>query len=244
MDRRFFLESSVLGAGTWLLSGFNQSTAVWSCSAGRTLFACEGGIFGKDSLFVLGYLCVDGEISVHENYISNIRNMFNYHTKFRYNSNDKYKINITKELNKYFYNNQALSFYAIIKKNTQELAFSPKKAALEKISVHKELMEKAGINGQAASVIVKSQSPFGPSNYYISLFKEKTGGAAIAAVNTVNSNLLQFAGTLTGSVRQDLQKNIKDSSVKKILLDDLKNNLSRTELVPGVAINTKFIIFE
>lgn len=251
MNRRSFIEKTAIGAAGAIITpatlpvlkrGTVQSSA--PVISNNIVYAAESGNYGKKGLFILGFLMGEGDNNIYENQLVTLRNTYNYRSKLTYNSNDQHKFFFTRNVINYFISTGTLSFAALAIIFSGDVLVSPQQFYQGKRDAYLHLLSLAGIDNTLVSVVqVKSQSPFGPSQLYSNDFSTATNGITLQAVNTINSNLLQTAGLLTGCIRQDILGNVKPSSVKYKLTQHLKESLSVISLSPPVTSGTKFQIF-
>ena len=251
MNRRLFIEKTVIGTAGAMLApaslpflkgGTVPSPA--SAVSNNIVYAAESGNYGKKGIFILGFLIVGADSSVYEDQLVVLRNTYNYRTRLTYNSNDQYKFYFTRNVINYFLSSAALSFAALAITFNDNIQVPPRQFYQGKRDAYVHLLSLAGLDNTSASVVqVKSQSPFGPSQLYNNDFSTVTNGIALQAVNTLNNNLLQTAGLLTGCIRLDVLGNVKPSSVKYKLTQHLKESLSVASLAPPMASGEKFQVF-
>jgi hypothetical protein len=253
MNRRNFLQTGFLATTSTLVANnlLHPSGNIsnnFEINNNSIVYTAESGIYGKDTTFVLGFLIVEElQKSLIENQFKDYRQENDFKAKLTYSSNNKHKLSLAKAMITNFVKSSSMRFCARIihtdesneQSSIQYTSFG--KLAIEKVEVYKQLYKVGNLS--RASLLMKSQSPYGPSAY----FKDQLSVAvddkvSINAVNTMSSDLLQLAGLLTGSVRASFLKKTKDP-VKDAINEHLLTLLNLKEITNNSFGNQKFIIF-
>jgi hypothetical protein len=253
MNRRNFLQTGLLATASTLVANDivgSPSNIVNTIdnNSNTIVYAAESGMYGKDAMFVLGYLVVEElQKSVIEDQFKYYRQQNDFNAKLTYRSNNKNKLSLAKAMINNFAKSQSMRFCARVINNSsiedesfiQSASFG--KLAIEKLEIYKQLYKIGDLSG--ATLLMKSQSPYGPSAY----FKDQLSVAVDDKVNTnaiytMSSELLQLAGLLTGSVRASLLKTTKDP-VKNEINEYLLTSLNLKEITTNALDNKKFIVF-
>jgi hypothetical protein len=249
--RRIFFKNTLLGiGGSFALPSLpsflrikspnqNQSLGM----AQNTVYAVESGLLGKDKYFALGLLVVGSNGTAHESYLKNLRDdsTASYRTRLNYSSNDRFKIPFAQNALTYFNTNDEIRLYLKVISDFP-VGLSPTEASVSKIEYYNKLFDKAGLSADTLIVNAKSQSPFGPSVHFKSLFADNTGGATLEANNTFDSNLLQLASFITGTIMLDIRGISKRGSVKRQLLLHLKSITNVETFKPDLVVGHDKIV--
>lgn len=249
LGRRRFFRNTVIGLSSAI--GLNSISPFISYASKNntlnvsdlSLFASESGIFGKDKHCAIGLLIVDGDYKIHEEFIKSLRLDTNYKSILTYHSNDGFKMDFARSVINYF-------------KNTKELKFSiklisefpsnvpPSQASLSKIKFYNELLSDSTVSiGNSMNVQVKSQSPFGPTPFFVSKFKDATDGVTLLPISTYSNDLLQISSFLLGTIMLDIRGGGNIKSPKFRLLNDLKSALDVSSFTVNTTLeNNKIII--
>lgn len=207
---------------------------------GDAVFVAESGEYKKDSRFIIGMLSVKNS-ETHEAAFQAFRTTLNYRSKLTYRSTDRYKKALTDLMINYFVQQADMEFVAkVYDWNNVGAPLSFGKRAKEKIPFYTNLLGE--LDATPAAVKVKSQSPYGPSVFFKQQFFTETQNA-LTAVNTHNSNLLQFAGVLTGCVRAATMASTTNST-KVGVLNVLKQILNVPTIQVGTDVSGKFKVIQ
>ncbi|HFA50936.1 MAG TPA: hypothetical protein ENJ95_18150 [Bacteroidetes bacterium] len=198
-------------------------------------------MYGEDKVFVLGFLIVESPVEKHEKDLAQIRSTYNYRTQLTYRSSDRFKVPFAKAALEYFMKTDGLVFVSqIISTKKGHKTPSSYQQQKDKIEAYKNLFGDSDNAKTIGEVLVKNQTPFGPSSSYQAAFKASTN-AKLVAMNPVQSNLLQLADLLTGCVRGDKVKEVKNPS-KLAVIQQLKSGLGTGSIGTGVDKGRKFIV--
>jgi hypothetical protein len=246
LSRRSFLGWGALFTGSAVLPSFkiNDVAATPDAPVGPPtddmVFLTESGEFKKDGIFIIGALLVKNH-ATHEAAFQGFRTGLGYRTKLTYRSTDKYKKGLTDMMTGHFANTPDMKFVAkVIQGGSGPVsAQSWGQRAVEKIPIYNSLIAEVG--GTPANIIVKAQSPYGPSPLFRQQFQTGTTFSVLAN-NTYESNLLQFAGVLTGCARIAANGGAISNKLKIAVFNVLKHRLNVVSITVGTDIPGKFKI--
>lgn len=249
LTRRSFLEWSALFTGASFIlpthlaeASPHSQPSIWmeseDMAAGELVFVAESGEYKKDARFVLGMLSVQNP-TVHEAAFLGFRNTLNYRSKLTWRSTDRYKKGLTDLMMNYFVNQADFKFEAkVYNWNGAGAPLSFAKRSKEKIPFYNEIISDLGVT--PTQIRVKSQSPYGPGIFFKQDFQTQTN-YTINAVNTQSSNLLQFAGIITGCVHAGLNADTQNTT-KKAIVNVLYQSLHINSFSIGTHVPGKFKI--
>ncbi len=229
MQRRGFLGLSFLSAGA---VAFFPKTATGISSARLNApylpyraFMSESGILGKDDFFVLGMLYMPNSLpSVHSDALAGIKNANNYRSCLTYRSNDMYKIPAAQAFIDYFSADPDMKLLAkIVTKESLPPALNREQMVEMRFDLYNLFMYFWNVSSYSEGIVVKSQSPFGPSQYFYNKFMTETN-MQINARDARLDPLLQLADLITGCIQGANSGNITNQT-KLELLDYLKQSL-------------------
>jgi hypothetical protein len=234
--RRSFLGKSLFGIallpslanmGKWFGGEKPASEA-----ASTDLFICESGIYGLHDKFVIGAL-EPGKPNQAAQAMQNLRDNLRYRSVLSYNSRDKYKKDYAEALIDLFVSGDFLFTAYIVSSEEYHQLNRPSKSQKQakKTQLYQELFGKHKGKGWQ-KVQVKSQSAYGPGEKFKQKFKGATG-KDIAAAHTMDSDLLQFAGFLTGHVFAEINGQPVRNRTKQALHAYLKERLGVESLAEG-----------
>ena len=247
LTRRSFLGLGTLLTGVAFFQGrplgptFEETPAITPAIGellGEKVFVAESGEYKRDNRFVIGMLRVQNP-EVHEAAFQSFRTTLHYRTKLTWRSTDRYKKALTDLMTDYFVNQTDMRFEALIYDwDGLGASVSFGKKSKEKIPFYTQLAN--DLTAAPSLVVVKSQSPYGPGTFFKAQFQQDTT-YALNAVNTQSSNLLQFAGVLTGAVQAGLLNNTQNK-IKKSIIGTLQQKLGITGFTLTTQVPNKFAI--
>jgi hypothetical protein len=257
MKRRDFLEKTLLTSVASALVATNttanndstsqEEAALLEMAETKIVYVVEAGQFGIDKYFVLGFLvCNEASDTALGNRCTSARTSLNFNSKLGYFSNDQYKQPYATSLINYFVGAANVSFHAIVVDLEKAQSSNPvndnsfKQNQTEKLKYYNQLSAVVNLP-QTTRFLTKSQSPFGPSAKFKKAFNTSISNAGFVAVNTLDNDVLQFAGFLAGAVRSELMKSTQDA-VKLALNKHLKQQLNITTMGIGTNLEGKFRI--
>lgn len=257
MKRREFLEKTLLTSVASALVATNstanndsmsqQEAAALEMMDTKMVYVVEGGQFGIDKYFVLGFLvCNEASDNAFISKCASTRTSLKFNNKLGYFSNDQYKQPYATSLINYFVATANISFYAIVVDLEKAQSSNPvndtsfKQKQTDKLKYYNQLSVLANLPA-TSRFLTKSQSPFGPSSKFKNAFNSSVTNSGFVAVNTLDYDVLQFAGFLVGAVRSELMKSTQDG-VKLALNKHLKQQLNLTTMNIGTNLEGKFRI--
>lgn len=233
VKRRFFIGASLVATGAVIANPVKSiaknNLLPIPVGSGDRVYISESGVFGKDPLFVIGVLTINGTSDKHEKNLDAIRKKHNYKTQLTYRSNDRFKEPFAKEVIDYFINEQELYFSVQVLHEPNTISNHDTKNAL----IKKKLKIFKGIAGSVSqdNIIVKYQLPFVPSTYFKKKFEIKTN-KKLKSLYSESSNLLQLADLVTGCIRGDISGSA--ANLQKVsIIQHLKDKLGTDHLGVG-----------
>lgn len=250
LQRRSFLGTGLATVGGLLLpktfkgnNSKNEKLADENAS-GYTVFLSESGHYGKGGLYVLAILMTTNSEALHEAVINDFRVTRSYRSRMTYHDGDRFKVPFAKDCIDYFFNTDKLSFTAIVVHQPEVSGddgnFSNLQLRLQKINL---IQQYTNILGNISKVVVRSQSPFGPSQNFLDLFLQQTNLDYEARDIITGNNLLQLVDQMGGSVYGDI-KGIVRNKKKLELIQYLKTKVGVSNFNPPISTGTKFKIYE
>lgn len=238
LDRRKFLSTSTLAAGASCIPFTAKKVIDKLGLAGEGgYFVTHSGQMKYDDSVVIGFLAsLDAEKD--EDILRQIRETTKFTAELKYTSTSKYKPELAKMYIDYFMESRLRLIIQPLA-NSRELyrGISWKDFQIEKTKLYGQI---ADYDKTITNITVKSQSVFGPSDVFKNGVKSMIG-REYNAVNSKDSNLLQFSDLLTGSVRADMNGNL-ESAVKRDILKYFKTSLRTQSFRFGNNYSDKVII--
>ena len=214
----------------------------------------ESGLAGIDSQVIAGLISMNRDIAVQfENDIMMLRESHNYWPRLSHKSNDKYKIPFASELIESFVTEQtSLVLHVVISSFSGESLTNEFQVPtrLSNRDSNLNILLEANTNLSTTSteysqdspgVLMKVESPFGPSTSYVDTFFTNSN-ISFHAVDTRNSQILQFLDLITGAIACDIRGGSK-SATKNAVLQAFRSSLGVNSLTPESLIGSTKVVF-
>ena len=251
IQRRQFLGAGAATIGTLFLPTVARSeTKEEIPAAGLSAYVTESGHMLKGGLFLMGMLITKNQGAVHEKKFQQFRETYSYRSRLNYKDGDRYKVDFAKACIDYFASNKRIGFIAYYQKQTDpsdmaeegKVNQSKKQIRRAKVRLVKKMVNATGLN--INKIIVKSQSPYGPSAKFKKNFTDETSYVLDAKDVRFGDDLLQFASFLGGCIYGDIQQKTRNKT-KLELTNYLKEQLGVTSFdQPSVTVGNKLVLVE
>lgn len=148
--------------------------------------------------------------------LNSIRERHSYKSQIRYSSNDRFKLEVCKEMISYLSKSDLVQFNVINFISDPEifLNISPTEFQVKIVSMFKELRPSLG---EVEEVLIKSETQFGPSPDFIDAVKRETGYTLVPAHAKYDTKM-QVNTLIGGNLLSIIRKGDVASSIKKEVL--------------------------
>ncbi len=231
MNRRSILKTSLFTAASTALFGkpisFRKEETLSSLalSENEITYFVKSGHPKNDNTFAYAVFKINEHNSV-SNDVNEIFEANKYRTELKYSSNDKYKLEVSKQLMDYSFKSQNISIeiHVFASNNASFIDLKP--------SDYKEKMDSVLSNIDfkklfGSSIKMKKEDNFGPSRSDASKFLSSTGKSIDAFVAS-EDRVMQFCDLISGTAFATLTNKVIEASVKKELIKYFKE-ISRIE---------------
>lgn len=228
-------------------SGIHKAARSFHNTAGNYACIIKSGKPSVDSNMLWSLLEVFDADKVDAD-LNAIRERHSYKSQIRYSSNDRFKLDVCKEMINYLSKSELVHFNVINFISNPE-AFqnvSPRDFQIKIVSMFKELRPSLG---EVAEVYIKSETQFGPSPDFIEAVKRETGYTLVPSHAKYDTKM-QINTLIGGNLLSIIKKVEVLSNVKKEVLGsfyndyginerDLGQSSFRFKNISGITVNLK-----
>ncbi len=244
LNRRNFLGNAIALSSFPIIGklGFNSNRKVETAQGGSKAFSITSGNLSSSKH---AGICITELKKANQllSDIGNLRNQHSYYSQIKYHSNDKYKLNICKDIIDLFVNENDFKLYVkvIVDPRSEYKSLSPLQKIDYKLNIYSELVD-LGSFKKNIDLHMKAESPFGPSYDFVKKIElDDNIKLKIKTTKAREDDLLQAIGFLTGMILADM-RGIVQNPIKVEILQYFKDQLGVSSFTKPTTINNKLYI--
>lgn len=208
MNRRDFIYSSSIISTATIVGAKSTVKSIISTPPSVGYYMARSGNFKNDNFYLLGIFEIADPEAISQQ-IDSIKLTHNYKTKISYNTNDKFKIPVAKDLiNLFVANNISVTALLEISNPSND----PRSGFQLKINALKRVLG----DGFESDLIAKNESYYGPSNQMKENFHSALGGQLISE-RTDQSLILQMTDLINGCIFGAIHNEITNPTKLEII---------------------------